>query len=132
MPAVAQIADPVLGDLQLLRHFAWTAAEHAGRERAILGALISGGEPIGLPMIQRLATNRGKIEEAWQMMRFYAGTSSVPQSGTSGPFCIQQACTPGRVSCNSTGACRPLSDVPATTTISPPPKAMPHARSPEA
>ncbi len=74
----AQIADPVLGDLQMLRHFAWTVAEHAGRERAIVGALISGGEPIDPPMVQRLATNRGKIEEAWQMVRFYAGTSSAP------------------------------------------------------
>src|SRR5690606_15029217 len=65
-------ADTTFEDLQTLQHFAWAAAEHAGRERARIGALISAGEPISDAELADLHRNRGELQFAWQMAMFLA------------------------------------------------------------
>src|SRR5690606_2463089 len=50
----------------------WSAAEHAGRERALLGALVSSGGPIDEASLQHLQQNRGEISFAWEMVMLLA------------------------------------------------------------
>lgn len=59
--------DTTFEDLQMLQHFAWSAAEHAGRERAIVGALLSSGEAIHEESSHELLQNRGELVFAWEM-----------------------------------------------------------------
>ncbi|GIK98278.1 MAG: hypothetical protein BroJett029_24870 [Alphaproteobacteria bacterium] len=73
-------AETTFEDLQTLQHFAWAAAEHAGRERARLGALISAGEPIGEAALADLHRNRGELQFAWEMSTFLADlVAGVPE-----------------------------------------------------
>ncbi len=65
-------ADTTFEDLQMVQHFAWSAAEHAGRERALLGALVSSGGPIDEASLQHLQQNRGEISFAWEMVMLLA------------------------------------------------------------
>ena len=76
----AGATDRAFDDLQMLRHFAWTTAEHAGRERAMIGALVSSGRAVDAAMLETLAGNRGEIDLAWEMVRFLAATKNVPDA----------------------------------------------------
>jgi signal transduction histidine kinase len=76
----AGATDRAFDDLQMLRHFAWTTAEHAGRERATIGALVSSGRVIDAATLEALAGNRGEIDLAWEMVRFLAATKNVPDA----------------------------------------------------
>jgi signal transduction histidine kinase len=63
----ASSSDTTFQDLQMLSYFAWSAAEHAGRERAMLGTLIASGAAIDAATNERLQFNRGETQFAWQM-----------------------------------------------------------------
>ncbi len=69
-------ADTTFEDLQMLQHFAWSAAEHAGRERAMTGALVSSGSAIDEASLQELLHNRGEIVFAWEMAVLLAEMSN--------------------------------------------------------
>src|SRR5690606_9149091 len=60
--------DTTFEDLQMIQHFAWSAAEHAGRERALLGGFVSSGDMIDETSFQYLQQNRGEIAFAWEMV----------------------------------------------------------------
>lgn len=75
--------DTTFEDLQMLQHFAWSAAEHAGRERAILGAFLSSGAPIDEASSNELLRNRGALVFAWQMVMLLAeANSALPELQT--------------------------------------------------
>jgi methyl-accepting chemotaxis protein len=63
----------------------WTMSEYAGRERAALGAIIAAGEPIDTATMDRLARDRGRVEQAWTDVRNYLDGANVA------PEVVQQA-----------------------------------------
>ena len=56
---------------QDVKHAVWTMSEYAGRERAIVGGLISGGTAMSPAATQRLTELRGRVEQAWTGVRIY-------------------------------------------------------------
>ena len=62
---------PATATLQLvqIRGYAADMAEHAGRERGLFNALISGGRPIAPEQAEALAKSRGRLEQAWDGIR---------------------------------------------------------------
>ena len=54
-----------VGDYRAIKHAAWTMAEFAGRERAILGATISARVPLTPQRRTLLSTYRGRVVNAW-------------------------------------------------------------------
>lgn len=72
--------DTTFEDLQMLKHLAWSAGEHAGRERAILGAFLSSGEPIDEASSSELLQNRGELVFAWEMaMLLTEANNALPE-----------------------------------------------------
>ena len=61
--------DPEMGAQAELRHFAWIMSEYAGRERAILGGILSSNQPISMRKLKILSENRGRVEEAWDLVK---------------------------------------------------------------
>lgn len=74
----ANSPDTLLADLRILRYFAWMAVEYAGRERAMIGAMISAKTPMTYADLNGIARNRGMIELAWKITRFFASDASMP------------------------------------------------------
>jgi len=59
-------ADATLGQKSEIKHFAWLMSEYAGRERAIVGGIISSGKKITQDQLVTLSTYRGRVEEAME------------------------------------------------------------------
>lgn len=55
----------------------WTMSEYAGRERAALGAIIAAGDPIDTATMDRLARDRGRVEQAWTDVQTYLDGANV-------------------------------------------------------
>lgn len=58
-----------LGRQGQMKHFAWLMSEYAGRERAMLGALLSSGRSIGEKQLVKLTLFRSKVETGWDMLK---------------------------------------------------------------
>src|SRR5690606_25324546 len=67
-----------LEDIQLLRHFAWTAAEQASHERGLIGAALSSGGNMDPAALEQLAVHRGEVELAWAAVLNLAGMPEMP------------------------------------------------------
>jgi methyl-accepting chemotaxis protein len=61
-----------------LRHLTAEMAENAGRERALLGGLISSNAKLAADSIGRMATFRGHVELAWETVAPIADRTDVP------------------------------------------------------
>lgn len=56
---------------QDVKHAVWTMSEYAGRERAIVGGLISSHTAMTPDKLKDLAALRGRVEQAWSGIRAY-------------------------------------------------------------
>ncbi|MEM7620132.1 MAG: methyl-accepting chemotaxis protein [Pseudomonadota bacterium] len=63
------LINPRLGLKSNLQHFAWILSEFAGRERAIIGGVISANLGLDESNVQTLSHYRGKVELAWTMIQ---------------------------------------------------------------
>lgn len=63
------ITEPALSTLNNLKHFSWVTSEYAGRERAVVGGLISSTTQMTVLDVQKLYKFRGRVEEAWTTMQ---------------------------------------------------------------
>ncbi len=68
-----------LAQLFDLRHFAWVMSEYAGRERAVVGNLLSSGGAASLDQLTRLAGFRGQVERAWTAVRRLSADPRLPE-----------------------------------------------------
>ncbi|GIL40480.1 methyl-accepting chemotaxis protein [Rhodospirillales bacterium TMPK1] len=62
-------AESRLGRMQGLKHAAWVMSEFMGRERAVVGAIISSGQPMTPAQLEVLSKHRGRVESAWDMLQ---------------------------------------------------------------
>ena len=58
-----------------LRQAMWTVSEYAGRERAMIGAMITRQERFDDRSLATLAEYRGRLEQSWAPIEIYAGRS---------------------------------------------------------
>ena len=58
-----------------LRQAMWAVSEYAGRERAMIGALVASGAPLDDESLATLAEYRGRLEQSWASITAYAGRS---------------------------------------------------------
>ncbi len=58
---------------QDVKHAVWVMSEYAGRERAIVGGLVSGGTAMSPAALQQLNGLRGRVEQAWTGVLSYLG-----------------------------------------------------------
>ncbi len=72
-----QASSDVVGQLSALKHFAWVMSEYGGRERAIVGGVISSGSRMSAEQLRTLSGYRGRVETAWDTVRDIAGVSSL-------------------------------------------------------
>jgi len=56
---------------QDVKHAVWTMSEYAGRERAIVGGLVTSGTAMPPEALQRLTEYRGRVDEAWTRVEAY-------------------------------------------------------------
>ncbi|MEQ9329931.1 HAMP domain-containing methyl-accepting chemotaxis protein [Thalassobaculum sp.] len=56
---------------QDVKHAVWTMSEYAGRERAVIGGLVTGGTKLSPEVLQRLNGLRGRVEQAWKVVDVY-------------------------------------------------------------
>ena len=56
---------------QDVKHAVWTMSEYAGRERAIVGGLVTGGTKMSPAVLQGLNDLRGRVEQAWNAVEVY-------------------------------------------------------------
>jgi len=68
----------VVAELRTLRHDVWVMSEYAGRERAIIGALIDAGRPMTEADLARLSEYRGHVVEAWDRVEGFLGSGRAP------------------------------------------------------
>jgi methyl-accepting chemotaxis protein len=59
--------------IETLRGEVWTMSEFAGRERALVGALLASGAPMDAQKLNTLSVNRGRVEQAWFNVEAYLG-----------------------------------------------------------
>ena len=57
-----------------LKQSLWVMSEYAGRERALIGAIVSSGSAIDSHRLERLANFRGHLEQAWGQVQAYLGS----------------------------------------------------------
>jgi len=57
--------------LEQVKNAIWVMSEFAGRERALIGAVISAEAPLDTAKLQTLATYRGRLEQAWMEVETY-------------------------------------------------------------
>jgi methyl-accepting chemotaxis protein len=69
----------LVGNLMGIKHFAWVMAEYAGRERAVVGGLVSSGHPLTGGKLELLSRFRGHLELAWDRLRGQTAAGSTPQ-----------------------------------------------------
>lgn len=70
--------DPELGRQSQLKHFSWIMSEFAGRERAVLGGIISANGDINEKTLMKLSRFRGKVESGWDIVQKLS-TESNPE-----------------------------------------------------
>ncbi|MDP6352191.1 MAG: HAMP domain-containing protein, partial [Alphaproteobacteria bacterium] len=70
--------DGATGQLVSLKHFAWLMSEFAGRERAILGGMISSNARLTSDRLRLLSRFRGEVEAGWNTLTGQAGSDQVP------------------------------------------------------
>ena len=61
-----------LASLQSLKHFVWVISEFAGRERALVSAMIAANRPMTPQEVSTLGIFRGRVETAWEYVQAYA------------------------------------------------------------
>lgn len=66
-------AEARIAELQKLKHLAWVTSEFAGRERAAIAAVISGGRAISPERLDELSRLRGSVELAWGLIDLQMG-----------------------------------------------------------
>lgn len=66
-----------LASLQSLKHFVWVISEFAGRERALVSAMIAANRPMTPQEVNTLGIFRGRVETAWEFARAYAAKRSA-------------------------------------------------------
>ncbi len=69
-----------LAELRLFRHNVWVTSEYAGRERAVIGALIDSGKVADSEALEKLSKFRGHLEEAWSRILVYVESGRAPQA----------------------------------------------------
>jgi methyl-accepting chemotaxis protein len=57
-----------------MKHFAWVMSEYAGRERAIIGGMLSANTALNSKKHDTLASYRGRVESAWDTTQKLAKT----------------------------------------------------------
>lgn len=57
---------------QEVRQAVWVMSEYAGRERALVGSIISSGKPFDVAQIRDLAAHRARLEQSWIVAENYA------------------------------------------------------------
>lgn len=62
-------ADPELGRQSELKHFSWIMSEFSGRERAVLGGVVSSAQPIPHKKLELLLNYRGRVETGWDIVQ---------------------------------------------------------------
>ena len=67
-------------DLRLFRHNVWVMSEYAGRERAVVGALIDASAAMETGSLETLSQYRGRLEEAWSRVKTYVASGRAPAS----------------------------------------------------
>ena len=72
-----QASDDTVSQLAALKHFSWVMSEYGGRERAIIGGLISGSQRMSAEQLRRLSGYRGRVETAWDTVRDIARMPSL-------------------------------------------------------
>lgn len=75
-----QTSSDSVSQLAALKHFSWVMSEYGGRERAIIGGLISGGKRLSAEQLRVLSGYRGRVETAWDTVRDIAGVPSLQAS----------------------------------------------------
>ncbi|WP_297107922.1 methyl-accepting chemotaxis protein [uncultured Devosia sp.] len=63
--------------LEQVKNAIWVMSEYAGRERAMIGAVISAEAPLDTAKLQTLATYRGRLEQAWMEVETYLETEGA-------------------------------------------------------
>jgi methyl-accepting chemotaxis protein len=66
-----------LANLQSLKHFVWVISEFAGRERALVSAMIAANRPMTPQEVNTLGVFRGRVETAWEFVQAYAAKRSA-------------------------------------------------------
>ena len=66
-----------LANLQSLKHFVWVISEFAGRERALVSAMIAANRPMTPQEVNTLGIFRGRVETAWEFVQAYAAKRSA-------------------------------------------------------
>ncbi|NET71351.1 MAG: HAMP domain-containing protein [Sphaerospermopsis sp. SIO1G2] len=66
-----------LGRQAKLKHFSWLMSEYAGRERAIVGGLISANRGITEKKLVTLAKYRGIVESGWNIVQKLSAASNA-------------------------------------------------------
>ncbi len=75
-----QTSSDSVSQLAALKHFSWVMSEYGGRERAIIGGLISGGKRMSAEQLRTLSGYRGRVETAWDTVRDIARVPSLQSS----------------------------------------------------
>ncbi|KAF0125793.1 MAG: mcp [Xanthobacteraceae bacterium] len=71
-------AEARIAEFQRLKHLAWVTSEFAGRERAAIAAVISGGRAISPERLDELSRQRGNVELAWGLIDLQTARSDTP------------------------------------------------------
>ncbi|MBC8339575.1 MAG: HAMP domain-containing protein [Rhodospirillales bacterium] len=74
----ASRANPTVADLLTIKHAAWTMAEFAGRERAIMAGIIASHAPLPPVIRGKLAVFRGHVEDAHDTLKRMAKHPDTP------------------------------------------------------
>lgn len=64
-----------LGRQAYLKHFSWIMSEYAGRERAIIGGILSSNQPITVDKLDILYHYRGRVLAGWDLLQKIADSS---------------------------------------------------------
>jgi methyl-accepting chemotaxis protein len=68
-----------------LKQALWVMSEYAGRERAVIGGILSSGSRIEAPALARLSNFRGHLEQAWSQVQIYLASENAS------PLIIEEA-----------------------------------------
>lgn len=83
--------DSQTAQLISLKHFAWIMSEYAGRDRAVLGGLIGANLPVTSEKLSLLASFRGHVETAWEILKDGAARPGMADSFVESVTAAEQA-----------------------------------------
>ena len=72
---VLSASDAGLSQQTQMKHFAWVMSEYAGRERAVIGGMLSANTALNSARHEALAKFRGRVENAWDSTEKLARTN---------------------------------------------------------